>query len=74
MLEADTGAHRGAIYGISSNTPGQAFFRPANQSPDIKNLWFAGGSTHPGGGTPIVTLSGTLIANEIDKQKNRLQP
>jgi phytoene desaturase len=65
MLEADTGAYRGAIYGMSSNSFNQAFFRHANQSPDIRNLWFVGGSTHPGGGTPIVTLSGTLVAEAI---------
>lgn len=67
MLEADTGAHRGAIYGISSNSLGQAFFRPANRARDIPNLWFAGGSTHPGGGTPIVTLSGGLVADAVDR-------
>jgi phytoene dehydrogenase-like protein len=67
MLEADTGAYRGAIYGISSNTFNQAFFRPSNKAKDIANLWFTGGSTHPGGGTPIVTLSGQLVADEIIK-------
>ncbi|MGG0740748.1 hypothetical protein [Niallia taxi] len=39
--------------------------RPKNASKDIANLFFAGGSTHPGGGSPIVTLSGMNTANLI---------
>lgn len=42
-----------------------AFLRPKNASKDIANLFFAGGSTHPGGGSPIVTLSGMNTANLI---------
>ena len=64
-LERDTGAYRGAIYGISSNSVGQTFARPSNRSRDVRGLWFVGGTTHPGGGTPIVTLSGQLVAEEI---------
>ncbi|PZD94081.1 phytoene desaturase [Paenibacillus sambharensis] len=64
-LARDTGAYRGAIYGISSNTAAQTFFRPANRSRDIEGLWFVGGTTHPGGGTPIVTLSGQLVADRL---------
>lgn len=68
QLERDTSAHRGAIYGISSNGARQTFFRPSNRSPDIQGLWFTGGTTHPGGGTPIVTLCGQLVAEELIKQ------
>lgn len=67
-LSADTHAYRGAIYGISSNSMRQAFFRPPNRSRDIQGLWFAGGTTHPGGGTPMVTLSGQLVADYIAKE------
>ncbi|MFD2670377.1 phytoene desaturase family protein [Marinicrinis sediminis] len=65
QLAQDTYAHLGSIYGISSNGARQAFFRPANRSRDISNIWFAGGTTHPGGGTPIVTLSGQLVAERM---------
>ncbi len=65
-LQADTSAYRGAIYGISSNTPLQTFNRPSNKS-DVEGLWFVGGTTHPGGGTPMVTLSGMLVADRILK-------
>jgi len=64
-IQRDTYAHRGAIYGISSNGPRQTFFRPGNRSPDVQGLWYVGGTTHPGGGTPIVTLSGQLVGRHI---------
>jgi diapolycopene oxygenase len=31
----------------------------------MKGLYFVGGSTHPGGGVPMVTLSGQLTADLI---------
>ncbi|NMO97057.1 phytoene desaturase [Paenibacillus lemnae] len=64
-LQKDTGAYRGAIYGISSNSARQTFARPSNRLKGLNNLWFVGGTTNPGGGTPIVTLSGQLVADEI---------
>ncbi len=64
-LQRDTYAHRGAIYGISSNTMRQTFFRPGNRDRDIDGLWYVGGTAHPGGGTPLVTLSGQLVAERI---------
>ncbi|WP_379129995.1 phytoene desaturase family protein [Paenibacillus sp. sgz500958] len=63
----DTLAHKGAIYGISSNTAHQTFTRPGNRSKDIRGLWYVGGTTHPGGGTPIVSLSGRLVGEYIAK-------
>lgn len=64
-LQRDTNAYKGAIYGISSHTFSQSFLKPPNRSPDVSGLWFTGGTTHPGGGTPIVTLSGQLVAEQI---------
>ncbi len=55
-------ANRGALYGISSNKRINAFLRPPNRSRDIRNLYFAGGATHPGGGIPLVLLSGKMAA------------
>lgn len=51
------GSHHGSIYGLSSNNRFSAFLRPRNKSADIEGLYLAGGSTHPGGGIPLVTLS-----------------
>ena len=64
-LQARYGAHRGAIYGLSSNGARQAFLRPPQVSPDVKGLYFVGGSTHPGGGLPLCALSGTSVARRI---------
>lgn len=63
-----TAAYKGAIYGMSSNSVSQAFFRVENRDPIYRNLYFTGGSTHPGGGTPMVTLSGQLVASDIIKK------
>ncbi|PJF35053.1 MAG: phytoene desaturase [Candidatus Thermofonsia Clade 1 bacterium] len=57
-----TGARRGALYGMSSNTPFAAFLRPHNRAPHVRGLYFAGGTAHPGGGVPMVTLSGGVAA------------
>lgn len=64
-IATHTGAWRGALYGISSNSPFNAFRRPHNRSPHVRGLYFAGGTTHPGGGVPMVTLSGMLAADMI---------
>lgn len=53
-----TGARLGALYGASSNSRWAAFRRPHNRCPDLRGLYFAGGTAHPGGGVPMVTLSG----------------
>lgn len=60
-----TGAWRGALYGISSNQALNAFRRPHNRCTDIRGLYFAGGTTHPGGGVPMVTLSGKVAAELV---------
>lgn len=58
-------AYRGAIYGLSSNGWRQGFLRPPQVSPDVRGLYFVGGSTHPGGGVPLCALSGTNVAKRI---------
>lgn len=67
-LESKYLANRGSIYGVSSNSIFSAFMRPPNQSRDIKNLFFSSGSTHPGGGMPLVLLSGKMAADLICRQ------
>jgi phytoene desaturase len=57
-------ANAGSIYGIGSNSRRTAFLRPPNRDRDVKHLYFAGGATHPGGGLPLVALSGK-IASEL---------
>lgn len=63
-LEERTGAVGGAIYGTSSNGVAAAFLRPANRSP-VPGLFLVGGSSHPGGGLPLVTLSARIVAGLV---------
>ncbi|CAN5583248.1 phytoene desaturase family protein [soil metagenome] len=58
-------ANKGSIYGISSNGILSAFRRIPNKAKDIENLYFTGGATHPGGGMPLVLLSGKMAAELI---------
>jgi phytoene desaturase len=64
-LERMTGATRGALYGASANSRWTAFRRPHNRCPDLRGLYFTGGTTHPGGGVPMVALSGKIAAGFI---------
>lgn len=52
----------GAIYGTSSNGPLAAFLRPGNRGP-LDGLYLCGGSSHPGGGLPLVAISGRIAAD-----------
>jgi len=51
----------GAIYGTSSNSRSSAFLRAANRGP-VHRLYLCGGSAHPGGGLPLVAMSGAIAA------------
>ena len=60
MFERMVRAPGGSIYGSSSNGANAAFLRPRNRSP-IPGLFLVGGSSHPGGGLPLVTLSARIV-------------
>ncbi len=63
-LEERTGSVGGAIYGSSSNGARAAFLRPANRSP-VPGLFLVGGSSHPGGGLPLVALSARIVSELV---------
>ncbi|MGH8884593.1 MAG: phytoene desaturase family protein [Egibacteraceae bacterium] len=63
-LARRTRAVGGAIYGTSSNGPRAAFLRPPNRGP-VQGLFLVGGSSHPGGGLPLVLLSARIVADLI---------
>lgn len=65
-IEARTASFLGALYGTSSNTRMSAFLRHPNFQQQIKGLYFCGGSVHPGGGIPLVLLSGKIVADLIN--------
>lgn len=61
MIESQTSSFRGALYGNSSNNKLSAFLRHSNKSHQIKNLYFVGGSVHPGGGIPLCLSSAKIV-------------
>lgn len=69
-IEENTGSFMGSLYGTSSNTKLAAFFRHPNFSNYIKNLYFCGGSVHPGGGIPLCMQSAKITAELISKNKS----
>lgn len=66
------GANAGSIYGLSSNTRMAPFTRPSNRAKNIHGLYFVGGSTHPGGGVPLVMLSGKIVANLVKEDISKI--
>jgi phytoene desaturase len=59
---------KGAAFGLSHNFWQVGYLRPHNQHKKYKNLYFAGASTHPGTGLPIVLLSAKLTTQRILKE------
>lgn len=57
----------GAIYGTHSHGWRRAFFRPPNKDRFVKGLYYVGGSTHPGGGTPTVLLSAKITSEMVSR-------
>jgi phytoene desaturase len=54
----------GAIYGPSSDGRRAAFLRPSNRGP-LRGLYLVGGSTHPGGGLPLVMVGARIVADLV---------
>jgi phytoene desaturase len=65
LIESRTMSHTGSLYGTSSNSKMAAFLRHANFTSDIKNLYFVGGSVHPGGGIPLCLKSAKIACDII---------
>lgn len=63
-LERRTLSPGGSIYGSSSNGARAAFLRPANRTA-VPGLFLVGGSSHPGGGLPLVALSSRIVADLV---------
>lgn len=67
-IEKNTQSYLGSLYGSSSNNKMSAFLRHPNFSKHIQNLYFCGGSVHPGGGIPLCLLSAKIVSELIKKQ------
>jgi phytoene desaturase len=59
---------KGAAFGLSHNFWQVGYLRPQNRHKEYENLYFAGASTHPGTGLPIVLLSARLTTERILKE------
>ena len=66
-LARQTGAWRGALYGMALHHPLAPLQRPHNRCPDVAGLYFVGGTTHPGGGVPMVMQSAKVVADMIER-------
>ncbi len=64
-IEFRTSSSQGALYGNSSNNRFAAFMRHANFSHEFSNLYFVGGSVHPGGGIPLCLLSAKIMSDLV---------
>ncbi|NWG34399.1 MAG: hypothetical protein HXY42_08155, partial [Chloroflexi bacterium] len=63
---------KGAAFGLSHNFWQVGYLRPHNRHAKYKNLYFAGASTHPGTGLPIVLLSARLTTERILKERDTI--
>ncbi len=66
LIESRTSSSQGALYGNSSNNRFAAFMRHANFSRQFNNLYFVGGSVHPGGGVPLCLLSAKIAVDLVE--------
>lgn len=70
VLTPETFAQRynlteGSAFGLAATLGQSGPFRPAIRSRRYARLYHVGASSHPGGGVPIVTLSGQLAAEAV---------
>jgi phytoene desaturase len=65
IIAQRTQSYLGALYGASSNDKMAAFMRHPNFSREISNVYFCGGSVHPGGGIPLCLLSAKIVSDLI---------
>jgi phytoene desaturase len=60
---------RGSVFGsLGHNIFQMGYFRPHNRHDRYHNIYFVGGSTHPGNGIPNVLMSAKLVAERIFKE------
>ena len=71
-IESKTMSYMGSLYGTSSNSKMAAFLRHPNFN-KIDNLYFVGGSVHPGGGIPLclhgAKIVSDLVSKKLEKEK-----
>jgi len=73
-IEKNTLSSRGSLYGSSSNSMMSAFLRHPNHLRKFRNIWFTGGSVHPGGGIPLCLASAMIADKEIEEREKKKTP
>lgn len=63
--QIDFNAVFGATFGLRPTLLQSNSFRPQPKANRYDNLYFAGGSSHPGAGVPIVLMSAQIVVNEL---------
>jgi phytoene desaturase len=57
---------RGSVFGsLGHNLLQMGYFRPHNRHDKYHNIYFVGGSTHPGNGIPNILMSSKLVVERI---------
>ncbi len=64
-FETTLNSYRGAGFSFEPILRQSAWFRPHNESEDVRNLFFVGAGTHPGAGVPGVLCSAKIAENLI---------
>jgi phytoene desaturase (3,4-didehydrolycopene-forming) len=59
------GLRRGAVFGLSHSLAQLSVFRPAQASSRVRGLFFAGASTAPGNGVPLVLISAEQVERKV---------
>ena len=65
-----THCYRGSLYGRSTNSLRALALRHPNYSLRYRGLYYCGGTVHPGGGIPLVLLSGKIAAELAMRNRN----
>jgi phytoene desaturase len=63
---------RGAAFGLEPVLHQSAYFRPHNESEDVRGLYLVGAGTHPGAGVPGV-LSSARVLDSVVPDPERLE-
>jgi diapolycopene oxygenase len=62
-------SNRGSIYGVVASKRKNMGFKIPKRSKLYRNVYFVGGSVNPGGGMPMVVLSGQQVVDQILKHE-----
>ena len=60
-------AERGAAFGLEPILTQSAWFRPHNESEEVRGLYLVGAGTHPGAGVPGVLSSARVLDRLVDR-------